>query len=137
MLSQLIAIAPAPTMDDDDGILNIELSDTEDVIERQANRTGQSEAEFQAVKAEYTAKVENGEIFKTIKLPLLPGVSKMTLQQVIHAIEELYYFRRYQEALDFIDTLNRDGSQKALDQDTRSQVETYEARCYRKLNPSS
>ncbi|UNI20867.1 hypothetical protein JDV02_006916 [Purpureocillium takamizusanense] len=125
-------------MDDDGGgILNIELSDTEDVIEKQANRTGQSEAEFQAVKADYKAKVENGEIFKTISLPLAPGAGKMALQQVVHAIEELYYFRRYQEALDFIKTLTDDGSQRAFDQDTRNLVDNYEARCYRKLNPSS
>ncbi|GJN67974.1 hypothetical protein VFPFJ_04554 [Purpureocillium lilacinum] len=126
-------------MEDDDsgGILDIELSDTEDVTEKQANRTGQSEAEFQAVKADYKAKVENGDIFKTISLPLPPGAGKMALQQVVHAIEELYYFRRYQEALDFIKTLHDDGSRRAFDQDTRNLVDTYEARCYRKLNPSS
>ncbi|KAL3963322.1 hypothetical protein ACCO45_000326 [Purpureocillium lilacinum] len=126
-------------MEDDDsgGILDIELSDTEDVTEKQANRTGQSEVEFQAVKADYKAKVENGDIFKTISLPLPPGAGKMALQQVVHAIEELYYFRRYQEALDFIKTLHDDGSRRAFDPDTRNLVDTYEARCYRKLNPSS
>ena len=48
------------------------------------------------------------QIFKTISLPLPPGAGKMALQQVVHAIEELYYFRRYQEALDFIKTLHDD-----------------------------
>jgi len=77
------------------------------------------------------------QIFKTISLPLPPGAGKMALQQVVHAIEELYYFRRYQEALDFIKTLHDDGSRRAFDPDTRNLVDTYEARCYRKLNPSS
>ena len=58
------SIASKITMEDDDsgGILDIELSDTEDATEKQANRTGQSEAEFQAVKADYKAKVENGDV---------------------------------------------------------------------------
>ena len=50
-------------MDDDDdgsGILNIQFSDDED-DQKRADRTGQTEAAFQAVKQEYRAKVENGE----------------------------------------------------------------------------
>lgn len=49
-------------MDDEDGdILNIQLSDTE-VDENKADRTGQTEADFQAVKRDYRAKVENGHV---------------------------------------------------------------------------
>lgn len=52
------------TMDDEDGgILNIELSDDEvDVAKKKADRTGQSEEEFQAVKRDYQVRVENGEV---------------------------------------------------------------------------
>jgi hypothetical protein len=51
-------------MDDQDGgILNIEFSDDEvDVVKKKADRTGQTEEEFQAVKREYRVRVENGEV---------------------------------------------------------------------------
>lgn len=51
-------------MDDEDGgILNIELSDDEvDVVKKKADRTGQTEEDFQAVKRDYRVRVENGEV---------------------------------------------------------------------------
>lgn len=48
---------------EDDGILNIQVSDAEDTpAEKKAKRTGQSEAEFQAVRATYVTKVQNGNV---------------------------------------------------------------------------
>ncbi|POR37241.1 Uncharacterized protein TPAR_02555 [Tolypocladium paradoxum] len=131
-------------MDDDGGILNIEISDNED-DQKKADRTGQTEAAFQAVKRDYRAKVENGEattqshtvqIYKSIKLPLGPGANKQHLQEVVHAVEELYFFRRYREALDFLATVQNDGSAKAFDNDTRKLLEVYEKKCRQKLNSS-
>jgi hypothetical protein len=51
-------------MDDEDGLLNIEISDDEaDKNEdKAARRTEQTEADFQAVKRGYHAKVENGNV---------------------------------------------------------------------------
>jgi hypothetical protein len=141
-------------MDDDDGILNIEISDNED-DQKRADRTGQTEAAFQAVKRDYHAKVENGEaseapynsnfkrgtthtvqIYKSIKLPLDPGANKQRLQEVVYAVEELYFFRRYREALDFLATVHVDGSAKAFDNDTRRLLDVYEKKCRQKLNSS-
>ena len=49
--------------DDENGILNIELSDEEvDVAKKKADRTGQTEDEFQEVKQDYRARIENGEV---------------------------------------------------------------------------
>ncbi|KND86341.1 hypothetical protein TOPH_09031 [Tolypocladium ophioglossoides CBS 100239] len=117
-------------MDDDGGILNIEISDNED-DQKRADRTGQTEAAFQAVKRDYRAK-----IYKSIKLPLGPGANKQHLQEVVHAVEELYFFRRYQEALDFLATVQNDESAKAFDNDTRKLLDTYGENCLQKLNSS-
>ncbi|KAG4217103.1 hypothetical protein PC116_g34416, partial [Phytophthora cactorum] len=82
----------------DSGLLGIQLSDSEDGSndsepaegtrpkKGEANapidRTAQSEEEFQT-------------IWKTIKLPLGPGrVPKPEAQALLHAVEELYFFRR-------------------------------------------
>lgn len=62
------SFTPTTAMDDDEdnGILNIEISDDEvDVTKKKADRTGQSEADFQAVKREYRVRVENGEVSYT------------------------------------------------------------------------
>lgn len=53
-------------MDDEaDGILNIALSDSdsEQPTAKSTRRTDQTEAEFQAVKASYSVKIENGNVF--------------------------------------------------------------------------
>lgn len=53
-------------MDDEaGGIFNIALSDSdaeETPAEKTARRTDQSESDFQAVKATYSAKIENGNV---------------------------------------------------------------------------
>ncbi|OAA70075.1 hypothetical protein LEL_09891 [Akanthomyces lecanii RCEF 1005] len=115
---------------EDDGILNIEVSDAEDTpAEKKAKRTGQSEAEFQAVRATYVTKVQNGNIYQQIKLPLQPGASKMDIQELLHAVEELYFFRRYEEAIDFTAQILQGDSKAALDSDSVQLLEKYEAKC--------
>ncbi|EQL02972.1 hypothetical protein G6O67_001024 [Ophiocordyceps sinensis] len=124
-------------MDDEDGdILNIQLSDTE-VDENKADRTGQTEADFQAVKRDYRAKVENGHIHKHIKLPLGPAATKQHVQQVLHAVEELYFFRHFRDALNLIKSLQSDGSHQALDSHACKLILCYERKCIHKLNASS
>ncbi|RAL64407.1 hypothetical protein DID88_001883 [Monilinia fructigena] len=52
------------------------------------------------VKHEWRARIECGEIYKTLPpFPLNPR-SKPETQQVLYAIEELYFYRRFQEAVE-------------------------------------
>ncbi|RDA93601.1 hypothetical protein CP533_6159 [Ophiocordyceps camponoti-saundersi (nom. inval.)] len=126
-------------MDDPSAILNIHLSssDDEDLTTKKPDRTLQTEAAFQAIKRQYSVKIENGQIYQSINLPLHPAIVKQSLQEVVHAVEELYFFRRYPEALRFIDTLKSDGSDQALDHDTRHLLTVYHQRCQQRLDASS
>ncbi|KAK7751871.1 hypothetical protein SLS62_006172 [Diatrype stigma] len=116
-----------------------------------AARTAQSEEAFQAVKRTYRVKVENGEIWRTIKLPLPTdiAVTKPGAQALLHAVEELYFFQRYAEGAAFVRrvlssdnnrdsngdsaTVDEDGdgttAAPALDEDTRKTLRYYEMRC--------
>ncbi|OAA56891.1 hypothetical protein ISF_07407 [Cordyceps fumosorosea ARSEF 2679] len=115
---------------EDDGILNIQVSDTEDTpAEKKAKRTGQSEAEFEAVRRTYVVKVENGDIYKHVKLPLSVGASKMDIQELLHAVEELYFFRHYREAAELAAQALQEESRPALDADALRLLEKYETKC--------
>ncbi|KAK8102211.1 hypothetical protein PG984_015357 [Apiospora sp. TS-2023a] len=98
-----------------------------------ADRTGQTEEEFQAVRRGYRVNVENGDIWKTIKLPLAQQPSKFETQALLHAVEELYYFRRFEEGADFARKAlgDEEGSESEakLDTDTRRLLKHYESRC--------
>lgn len=49
--------------EEEDGLLNIYVSDAEeDPVAKKAQRTDQTEEDFQTVKRTYDAKVENGEV---------------------------------------------------------------------------
>ncbi|OAA42282.1 hypothetical protein NOR_05131 [Metarhizium rileyi] len=120
--------------DENNGFLNIELSDDEvDVAQKKADRTGQTEEQFQSVKREYRVRVENGEIHQNVKLPLQPGSNKMRTQELVHAVEELYFFRRYQEGIDLVRRAFENGGAAALDDDSRQLLESYEKKCHRML----
>ncbi|SPQ20974.1 b96b99dc-7258-460d-881a-4dee18790a95 [Thermothielavioides terrestris] len=82
-----------------------------------ADRTALSEAAFQALKRSYHPKVENGNIHETITLPPFSSASspqttntntttaplpKPEAQALLHAAEELYFFRRYADAAAFL-----------------------------------
>ncbi|EFY86913.1 hypothetical protein J3458_005786 [Metarhizium acridum] len=123
--------------DEDNGILNIEISDDEvDVAKNKADRTGQTEANFQAVKREYRVRVENGEIYKHVALPLQPGTNKMRTQELVHAVEELYFFRRYQEGVNLVKRALENGGAETLDNDSRRLLESYEKKCRQKMAKS-
>ncbi|KAL1840957.1 hypothetical protein VTJ49DRAFT_7563 [Mycothermus thermophilus] len=83
-----------------------------------AERTALSEEAFQKLKRTYRPKVENGDLYKSIPLPLhsnnthdssssssssLPNpLSKPEAQALLHAVEELYFFKRYETAVEFL-----------------------------------
>ncbi|OTA93926.1 hypothetical protein M434DRAFT_281805 [Hypoxylon sp. CO27-5] len=139
----------------DSGLFGIQLSDLEDSTNdtelaegsqpkkdeenTPVDRTAQSEEEFQAVRKEYRVKIEDGEVWKTIKLPLGPGkIPKPEAQALLHAVEELYFFRRYAEGAQFVRGVLGDGIAKkddrapTLDLDTRELLRYYERKCNEK-----
>ncbi|EHK39546.1 uncharacterized protein TrAtP1_006970 [Trichoderma atroviride] len=120
---------------DENDLFNIQVSDSEDdKVEKKSRRTGQTEDEFQAVKNTYRAKVENGNIQQTITLPLEPGANKQHVQEVLHAAEELYFFRRYQEVVDLVSrVLTPEGDKGGLDEETRQILSMYQSRCRQKM----
>lgn len=79
----------------------------------------------------------SSKIWKTIKLPLAQQPSKFETQALLHAVEELYYFRRFEEGADFArKALGDEGeageaeSEAAkLDTDTIRLLKHYESRC--------
>ncbi|KAK3996732.1 hypothetical protein QBC44DRAFT_257607 [Cladorrhinum sp. PSN332] len=99
-----------------------------------AERTALSEPAFQALKKSYRAKVENGEIWSTIPLPLATKLSKPDAQELLHAVEELYFFKRFNEAAQFLSKVFNDGKgEECIDQETRGLLKVYEGRCRAKL----
>lgn len=57
---------------DEDGLLNIYVSDTEDdPVAKKAQRTDQTEDDFQVVKRTYGAKIENGDVSEQTQRDLL------------------------------------------------------------------
>ncbi|KAI0972456.1 hypothetical protein F4678DRAFT_430331 [Xylaria arbuscula] len=124
----------------DSGLLGIALSDSDaepgdstsstTKKKTQQERTGQSEAEFLEVKRTYHVKVENGEIWKTVELPLGPQVSKSEVQTLLHAVEELYFFGRFAEGARLArSVIDDDGGTGKLDGDTIKTLLYYEKKC--------
>ncbi|KAM0261866.1 hypothetical protein ACHAQJ_002069 [Trichoderma viride] len=121
---------------EENDLFNIQISDSEDdKTEKKSKRTGQSEDEFQAIKNTYHAKVENGNIQQTITLPLGPDANKQHVQEVLHAVEELYFFRRYQEVVDLVSRILAPEADKGgLDEETRQLLSMFQSRCRQKMN---
>ncbi|PHH62969.1 hypothetical protein CDD81_6394 [Ophiocordyceps australis] len=116
-------------MDDQNALLNIHLSDSEDESEP-TDRTAQSEEAFQAVKRQYRPRVENGQISKSLPWPL-PSPNKQQLQDLLHAVEELYFFRQFDHALTFIDTIWSDVNIH-VDADSTRLLQLYQQKCKHK-----
>lgn len=70
----------------------------------------------------------NWQIHKTLSLPL-GKPSKPQSHTILHAIEELYFFRRYEEALD----VTRKALEGELETEFRKTVEEYKKRCEAKI----
>ncbi|KAL9097348.1 MAG: hypothetical protein Q9165_000775 [Trypethelium subeluteriae] len=86
-------------------------------------RDYQSEADFQAVKASYRPKIENGELYKSLSLPSSTTSSdevkqktrqekKRDLEALSAAVAELYFFKRYGEALEILHRVLGEGRQE-------------------------
>uniref|UniRef100_A0A8H7TTR7 Uncharacterized protein n=1 Tax=Bionectria ochroleuca TaxID=29856 RepID=A0A8H7TTR7_BIOOC len=126
-------------MDDESGgILNISLSDSETEEQqtpaKPSDRTGQSEEEFQAVKRTYHVRVENGNISEGISIPLGPNPNKMLVQQLIHAVEEHYFFRRYEEGIKLVEKVLGGEDSASLDESIKNQLLLYKSFCHKKLD---
>ncbi|KAK3942293.1 hypothetical protein QBC46DRAFT_380498 [Diplogelasinospora grovesii] len=125
------------------GLMNISLSDSEgddnntdtnkNNTDSPRDRTALSETDFQSLKAAYKAKTENGDIWKKIKLPLphVTGLNKPEIQELLHAVEELYFFRRYDEAIKLIHGLLT--PECPLDEETQQLLRHYELKASQKL----
>ncbi|KAF4943941.1 hypothetical protein FGADI_13022 [Fusarium gaditjirri] len=122
-------------MDEEDPLANFAFADVssdeaDEVEATKSRRTGQSEEAWRVVQKEYKAKVENGDIYQKVKLPLGPDATKMDIQEVIHAVEEHYFFHRYREAEQLAADALEDG--QGLDRDSRQLLETYKDRSHKK-----
>jgi hypothetical protein len=140
------------------GLLNIEFSSEDEAgtESEKVPRDFQSEEDFQRQRAEWKPKIEVGEVrlcllfwhlclflankaenpvqqlWKTLKLPV-DNPSKPESQTILHAIEELYFFKRYQEALKIVqEALNGE-----LISEFRKTLEDYKARCQNKLQETT
>ncbi|KAG6003750.1 hypothetical protein E4U21_001753 [Claviceps maximensis] len=126
---------------EDNPIFNIQLSEPEDQdldpVKKKADRTGQTEEEFQLVKDMYRARVENGQMYEHVQVPLRPGANKMHTQEVIHAVEELYFHRQFQQAIDLVNQAFGHNGAASVDNDSRQLLTTYREKCQLKLNAST
>ncbi|PNP80650.1 hypothetical protein FNYG_06249 [Fusarium nygamai] len=126
-------------MDEEDPLANFAFADvsSDEADEAEATksrRTGQSEEAWRVVQKKYKAKVENGDIYQKVKLPLGHDATKMDIQEVIHAVEEHYFFHRYREAEQLAVEALKDG--QGLDRDSRQLLEAYRDRCHGKHEQS-
>lgn len=72
-----------------------------------------------------------GQIWKSIRLPLR-SPSKPEVQAVLHAVEELYFFERFGEAVEFLGRVRVDA--EGLGDEAREMLEGYERRCKERLD---
>ncbi|KAG6006112.1 hypothetical protein E4U43_000489 [Claviceps pusilla] len=126
---------------EDNPILNIQLSDPEDQapdpVQKKADRTAQTEDEFQSVKDVYCARIENGHMYEHVEVPLRSGANKMRTQEVIHAVEELYFHRQFQQAIDLVNRAFDHNGEASVDSDSRQLLTTYRERCQHRLNAAT
>nr|CDP26020.1 Putative protein of unknown function [Podospora anserina S mat+] len=140
----------------DDLLFNLNLgsssdSDPEDLAScpakqpvSRADRSALSQSAFAALKKEYFPRVENGDLWTQIPLPLTPEpdanrgglISKPQAQDLLHAVEELYFYRRYSDGIGFVKKIMADGGEQKIDLETRELLRKYEGRCKSKLESS-
>ncbi|KFY19962.1 hypothetical protein V493_07788 [Pseudogymnoascus sp. VKM F-4281 (FW-2241)] len=117
---------------DDGGFLAMDLgsSDSESgaAPEVKVPRDFQSQEDYEAQKASWKPTVDNGELGKTLDLPL-NNPSKQQFQTIIHAIEQLYFYNRFREASE----LAEKALEGDLEGDYRKAVASYHERCLAKL----
>jgi hypothetical protein len=70
------------------------------------------------------------QIAKSLKLPLGPGADKTQVQDAIYAVEELYFFRQFDEAIELVGKLLSEASCERLGSGPeRELLESYRSRC--------
>ncbi|CZR59723.1 uncharacterized protein PAC_09617 [Phialocephala subalpina] len=118
--------------DESGGLFNIEVGSDEEreaiAREERVPRDFQSEENFQQVLKTWRPKVETGEIWRSLKLPL-DNPSKPDSQTILHAVEELYFLKRYEEALKITETALKG----ELIEEFRGVLVGYRGRCEAKL----
>jgi hypothetical protein len=67
-------------------------------------------------------------------LPLGSEANKQHVQQALHAVEELYFFRRYQEAADLAAKILNEGGLGDSEPEAKSLLEKYKQQCQQKLS---
>ncbi|KAH7193686.1 uncharacterized protein B0J16DRAFT_83863 [Fusarium flagelliforme] len=122
-------------MDEEDpfasfAVADVSSDEADEVETNKSRRTGQSEEAWREIQKDYKVKVENGNIYEKIKLPLDAGSSKMDIQEVIHAVEEHYFFRRYKEAEQLAnDALS---TSTGLDKDSMQVLKVYQDKSHQR-----
>ena len=74
------------------------------------------------------------QIWRRIRLPLASNLNKSECQEVLHAVEELYYFRRYDEAIRLVQDILREDNSGGLDAESRALLGAYEVKCRAKVD---
>lgn len=70
------------------------------------------------------------QIAKSLKLPLGPDADKTQVQDAIYAVEELYFFRQFDEAIELVGKLLSESSCEKLGSGPeRELLELYRSRC--------
>ncbi|OBT46650.1 hypothetical protein VE00_01874 [Pseudogymnoascus sp. WSF 3629] len=117
---------------DDGGFLAMDLgsSDSESgaAPEVKVPRDFQSQEDYEAQKASWKPTIDNGEIYKTLDLPI-NNPSKQQFQTIIHAIEQLYFYDDFRAASE----LAKKALEGDLEGDYKKAIESYHARCVAKL----
>jgi hypothetical protein len=73
----------------------------------------------------------NLKIAASLKLPLRPDASKPVVQEAIHAVEELYFFRRFDESINLVDKLlaERPDGKSPFDSESTRILQRYRSNC--------
>jgi len=121
-------------MDEDEngGLFNIQPdSENEEEVKKREDkvpRDFQSEEDFQSQRRDFRPKVEIGDLYKTLDLPI-DNPTKPQSQTILHAIEELYFYRRYEMAL----RVTEDALKGDVVDEFRKTLLDYKVRCEAKL----
>jgi len=118
--------------DESGGLFNIEVDSSGETATKSEKvpRDFQSEEDFQRQRQEWKPKSETGELWKSLALPI-ENPSKPQAQSILHAIEELYFFRRYEEARKVAGECLES---RSLIPDLRQALMDYKKRCEDKLS---
>ena len=67
-------------------------------------------------------------------MPVEKGAKKNQIQDVLYAAEELYFFRRYSEATDFLQKVLKqgEGQSHGFDEETRALLVMFLTKCQEK-----